>query len=88
MGSLSSSPAHIALDNASVVKKGSNIRTWVNTHGTCPYNGQPYALQNNGDLWQIFHDILLARGPHSIRISKTKGHAAENATFLAENPHL
>eukprot|EP00973_Karenia_brevis_P023702 3266538-Karenia_brevis.AAC.1 len=45
-------------------------------------------LQNNGDLWEIFHKILVSRGPHSVRVSKTKGHAFEDAAYMAANAHL
>ena len=30
---------------------------------------RPYALQRDGDLWQHFHDGLIARGPNSFRVS-------------------
>eukprot|EP00973_Karenia_brevis_P077251 10731549-Karenia_brevis.AAC.1 len=45
-------------------------------------------LQSNGDLWEIYHKILVSRGLQSVRISKTKGHASEDASYLAANPHL
>ena len=38
---------------------------------------QHWALQNDGDLWQQFWRQVQARGPHSIRITKVKGHATE-----------
>ena len=40
---------------------------------------RPWATQNNGDLWEMFYDILLAKGPETYRGTKVKGHATEEA---------
>ena len=36
---------------------------------------KPWPLQRDGDLWRIFWNLLLAKGPHAVRFSKVKGHA-------------
>ena len=40
---------------------------------------RPYALQRDGDLWQHFHEGLIARGPNSFRVSWHKAHATLDA---------
>ena len=37
---------------------------------------RPYALQRDGDLWQLFHEGLIARGPNSFIVSWHKAHAS------------
>ena len=40
---------------------------------------RPYALQRDGDLWQHFHEGLIARGPNSFRVTWRKVHASLDA---------
>ena len=37
----------------------------------------PWALQADGDLWQVMEDTIKARGAHSLNVSWTKGHATQ-----------
>eukprot|EP00973_Karenia_brevis_P019591 2687674-Karenia_brevis.AAC.1 len=37
---------------------------------------KPYSLQKDGDLWRIFHQAILQRGPQTSAVTKVKGHAA------------
>ena len=42
---------------------------------------RPYALQRDGDLWQLFHEGLVARGPNSFKVSWHKAHASLDAIY-------
>jgi hypothetical protein len=61
---------HIALDNRGVVDRANSI-----IDGTS-YSRKPFALRDDGDLWQAFTDAVQMQGRESIRISWTKGHAS------------
>ena len=39
---------------------------------------KPWALQNDGDLWEHFEKAVTAKGRSSVRISWTKGHATND----------
>ena len=41
-----------------------------------PYK-QRWKLMKDGDLWENFADIVKQRGPHSVWITKVKGHATQ-----------
>eukprot|EP00973_Karenia_brevis_P027267 3760237-Karenia_brevis.AAC.1 len=47
-----------------------------------------FSKHSNGDLWRIFHDLVASRGPLSVCVSKTKGHALEDREYLEAHPHL
>ena len=34
-----------------------------------------WALMQDGDLWEVFAEMVKTRGPHSVTITKVKGHA-------------
>ena len=38
---------------------------------------KPWSLQKDGDLWQIFHEFVRAKGHTAVKITKVKGHALE-----------
>ena len=42
----------------------------------------------NSDLWLIFVRTLVKRGPKTVRLKKTKGHALELKGFLEKYPEL
>ena len=39
---------------------------------------RPFELQKDRDLWQIFWESINLKGPHSIKLSKVKGHAKDS----------
>ena len=60
---------HIALDNRGVVQRANSII------GGDLVTRKPWALIPDGDLWATFEASLAMRGPNSLAISWTKGHA-------------
>ena len=38
---------------------------------------KPWALQNDGDLWQILSDLVASKGPNCIKVTWCKGHATD-----------
>eukprot|EP00973_Karenia_brevis_P095355 12426934-Karenia_brevis.AAC.1 len=67
-------PVHAGIDNSAVVDKGRKIIQQLQQNcGFTPHT--PYNLQVDGDLWAIAHSAIKARGPHSVCITKVKGHA-------------
>eukprot|EP00973_Karenia_brevis_P074014 10285913-Karenia_brevis.AAC.1 len=71
---LSELPIHAAIDNRAVVDKGTKLiqrlRQRRDYQPTTPYN-----LQADGDLWAIAHHAIVTRGPHSVQLTKVRGHA-------------
>ena len=45
-------------------------------HKSTPFK-QRWAMMKNGDLWEVFANIVWQRGPESVTISKVKGHATD-----------
>ena len=45
-------------------------------HRPAPYK-QRWALMRDGDLWQVFADLVSQRGPQSVTITKVQGHATQ-----------
>eukprot|EP00973_Karenia_brevis_P079093 10975377-Karenia_brevis.AAC.1 len=43
---------------------------------------RPYSITQDGDLWSIADNFIQARGPHSIHVVKTKGHAYEDPEYM------
>jgi hypothetical protein len=64
---------HGALDNSVVVRIVNEILCKVRTPSS-----KPWALRNNGDLFQRIEDTLKQRGFDSIRLSWIKGHAKDS----------
>eukprot|EP00973_Karenia_brevis_P094568 12423157-Karenia_brevis.AAC.1 len=50
--------------------------------------GKSLAFLPNSDLWHIYYRTLVARGPHTVLLTKTKGHAMEDHDFLLKHPEL
>ena len=71
-------PLHLAIDNESVVRRAAKYILCLQNHPDEQIPGVPLGLPTNGDLWKIFCDVLRARGPHSVKVKKTKGHAYTN----------
>ena len=46
------------------------------------------AFMANSDLWLIFIRTLAMRGPHTVKLTKTKGHALEIEGYLENKPEL
>eukprot|EP00973_Karenia_brevis_P092947 12414807-Karenia_brevis.AAC.1 len=77
-------PVHDALDNLGVVRKANHLLQLAQKDSS--WRGKDFLLQNDGDLWQIYWDAIVARNPHTVRISWTKGHALENKKYLEQHP--
>ena len=45
-------------------------------HKLSPFKAR-WAMMKNGDLWEVFTNIVLRRGPETAAISKVKGHATD-----------
>ena len=45
-------------------------------HRASPFK-QRWALMRDGDLWEVFAALVKQRGPHTVRLTKVKGHATE-----------
>ena len=39
--------------------------------------GRPWGLRTDGDIWAAAAELIQRKGPHSIRVIWTKGHATE-----------
>lgn len=75
---------HVGLDFAAAVKKATYLlgeasrrvnqddEHWRLRGNPCK---RPWALQPGGDLWELFWQEILARGPHTVQVPKVKGHA-------------
>ena len=69
-------PVHFASDSRAFCDKANCI---ISAPDLWPR--RPYALQRDGDLWQHFHEGLIARGPNSFRVSWHKAHATLDAIY-------
>ena len=63
-------PLHIGLDNASAVKRTKQL-----LKERMPR--KPWALQDDGDVWESIALAIGAQGRHSTNVSKLKGHAKD-----------
>ena len=63
-------PLHFALDNAAVVQGMHAIISGITT------SKRPWALRSDGDLWSIAERAVAIRGPNSLAVQWTKGHAS------------
>ena len=61
---------HFGVDNRGAVGRANQI---LRGH----MGGKPWGMQDDGDVWGVFHDEALSRGVGSVRVSKVKGHATE-----------
>ena len=83
-----SQPICAAIDIQGVVTMAQQLLTWARQHPQVPPPGLPLALLSDGDLWDPFFQAVLTRGPVSIWVCKTTGHAKEKAGFLGAKAHL
>ena len=77
-------PLCIGIDSKSTVDKATRLQeaAILRCESTSPHwwlwrnpCKRPWSLQTDGDLWQLYWEGLLARGPRTIAIRKVKGHA-------------
>eukprot|EP00973_Karenia_brevis_P015855 2170445-Karenia_brevis.AAC.1 len=61
-------PLHLALDNLYVVNHANKYIRHVQKYGATK--------------WHYIYRVILARGPHSIKVSKTKGHAFQDKDYM------
>ena len=67
-------PVHIGTDSEAFVSKASQILVDPETQPR-----KPFALQRDGDLWQIFSQLVSDTGSNSTAISWRKAHATLHA---------
>ena len=67
-------PVHIGIDSEAFLCKATQI-----LEKSVAQPRMPYPLQRDGDLWQIFAQLVADRGPNSIAISWKKAHATLHA---------
>ncbi len=65
-------PIHLGSDSRSFVNKANLI-----LKGAIRMTDKPWQLHHDGDLWQLFANIVEQRGASSVRISWVKGHAKQ-----------
>ena len=69
---LAHGPIHIASDNQGFVNKTIALRKRINDQNDHKIN---WGVQKDGDLWEIFHRAIKAKGTRAVRIKWVKGHA-------------
>eukprot|EP00973_Karenia_brevis_P078049 10841575-Karenia_brevis.AAC.1 len=74
LATYSPTPTHVALDNQAVQQKADQVLHSLLHPSPTSFNTKHFGLQRDGDLWQVFHDNLVQRGPHSFAVSWVKGH--------------
>ena len=62
-------PMHLASDNLGFVIMATKI---IENPQAFPH--KPWGTTANGDLWQLFHNIVVQKGANALRVSWTKGH--------------
>ena len=67
-------PVHIGTDSQAFMTKALSIQELI---GTGKHMRRPWGTQIDGDLWEIYHNHLKAKGIHALRITKVKGHATQ-----------
>jgi ribonuclease HI len=67
-------PIHLGSDSFAFVTKANSILDDVREGRTFKRH---WHLTADGDLWEHFHQIVIAKRPQAIRISWVKGHATE-----------
>ena len=77
--------ATVAVDNQTMVDKANKLLS-----GAIKSDKPPAKLmmQHDGDLWMMFFRAIVHRGPRSLRVVKTTGHALTKDRFLQQFPHL
>ena len=71
-------PQHIVCDNAAAIVKWWQIWHMVQG-GTLRHElrRRPWGLRNDGDVWEAIAEAMVAKGPTSLWVRWTKGHATE-----------
>ena len=62
-------PQNTGIDNAAVVKRGTKL---IAAKGV---GRKPWALQDDGDVWERIAHIIQRRKPGQLTLTKLKGHA-------------
>ena len=78
-------PAHLAIDNSSVVRKGNKILEHIAENKAVPPN---LSMQKDRELWSMFANAIMVRGAKSFRISKTQDHALQRKACFGEVPSV
>ncbi len=72
---LANGPTHIGTDRQAFCDKANNILWHLRARKKLKIN---WKLSSDGDLWDHFQRAAIAKGPHSIRITKVKGHITQS----------
>ena len=73
-------PVHIGTDSEAFLAKASQFLEVPDVHPR-----KPFPLQRDGDLWQVFAQLVVDRGPNSIAISWRKAHATLHAVVSGKS---
>ena len=80
-------PLHLAIDNASDVRRAKRYIDWLQHAPESPPPGAPLGHTTNGDLWKIFCVTLRARGPHTVKVKKIRAMLLRIAKFWKNIRH-
>ena len=77
-------PLHIATDSQAVQRKASRLigaaRTMLRSedgdYALRPPGMKPWNLQVDGDLWELFRNAVVLRGPDTVDVKKTNVHVS------------
>ena len=67
-------PVHLGTDSQSFKAKAHKVNQLIAANNT---PRRPWALQHDGDLWQIYYNHIKIKGLASTKITKVKGHATQ-----------
>ena len=70
------------------VELGPNLTIAMSSTDARHFPGHQCFRAVDGDLWFAFARCIIARGPHSIKVTWTKGHAFEKVGYLQQHPEL
>ena len=69
-------PVHIGSDSKAFVNKATEL-VGILSKGGNPQQYRSWRIRTDGDLWDHFCRIVIAKGPHAVRFTWVKGHATD-----------
>ena len=82
-GLLAPGPVHLGSDNKGGVQKGSKIIMALRAGNQV--DRVRLLLGKDGDLWALFHDMVLKRSPFAVMLHWVKGHATAEQVARQES---
>ena len=67
-------PVHLATDSNAFLVKARKLKSQILRNMDPP----KWTNHCDGDLWQVYWDLVVHKGPHSLAMSKVKGHAKQH----------